>query len=71
MDNTQRVESLTGLQEIVELSMGLKQITTATYSTERAGIIFKHVVVVQTTITVPTDRLLVSDEGVRVLDSRE
>ena len=59
------------MQEVVELSMGLKKITTATYSTERAGIIFKRVVIVQTTIRVPTDRLLVSDEAVRVLGTRE
>jgi hypothetical protein len=59
------------LQEVVELSMGLKKITTATYTTEKAGIVFKHVVMVQTTISVPTDRLLVSDEAVRVLATRE
>ncbi len=51
--------------------MGLKKIGTATYVKEQSGIIFKRVVIVQTTVRVATDRLLVSDEGVRVLDRRE
>jgi hypothetical protein len=59
------------LQEIVELSMGLKRIGTATLTSEQSGIVFKRVVIVQTTVRVATDRLLVSDEGVRVLDRRE
>jgi hypothetical protein len=59
------------LQEVVELSMGLKKIGTAILATERSGIVFKRVVIVQTMVRVATDRLLVSDEGVRVLDRRE
>ena len=61
----------TGLQEVVELSMGLKKFGTATLTSEQSGIVFKRVVIVQTTVRVATDRLLVSDEGVRVLDRRE
>jgi hypothetical protein len=59
------------VQEIVELSVGLKKIGTATYSIEKAGIVFKRMLIFQTRVSVPTDRLLVSDEAVRVLDSRE
>ena len=51
--------------------MGLKRIGTATYATEQAGIIFKRVLIFETTIRVATDRLLVSEEAVRVLDCRE
>jgi hypothetical protein len=59
------------LLEVVELTMGLKKIGTATLATEQSGIVFKRVVIVQTMVRVATDRLLVSDEGVRVLDRRE
>lgn len=59
------------MQEVVELSVGLKTIGTATYDTEEAGIVFRRVLIFQTRVRVPTDRLLVSDEAVRVLDSRE
>ena len=59
------------MQEVVKLSIGLKRIGTATYATEQDGIVFKRVLIYETTIIVPTDRLLVSDEAVRVLDSRE
>ncbi len=51
--------------------MSLKRIGTATYVVERAGIGFKRMMIFQTTLTIATDRLLVSDEAVRVLDSRE
>lgn len=51
--------------------MWLKRIGTATYATEEAGIVFKRMLIYETTIVVPTDRLLVSEEAVRVLDTRE
>ncbi|MBI3840838.1 MAG: hypothetical protein HY297_02615 [Thaumarchaeota archaeon] len=60
-----------GVQPVTELSVALKRIGTATYVTERAGIVFKRVLIFQTTEKVPTDRFLVSDEAVRVLDTRE
>lgn len=59
------------MQEVTELRLSLKRIGTATYVAQRAGIGFKRMLIFQTTVTVPTDRLLVSDEAVRVLDSRE
>lgn len=59
------------VQTIVELSMGLRRIGIATYATEHSGIVFKRMLIFETTIMVPTDRLLVSEEAVRVLDTRE
>lgn len=59
------------MQAVVELSMDLKRIGTATYATERGGIVFKRMMIFETTVRVPTDRLLVSEEAVRVLDTRE
>ncbi len=59
------------MQAVTELSVSLKKIVMATYVTYKAGIAFKRMLIFQTTIRVPTDRLLVSEEAVRVLDSRE
>ena len=59
------------MQKIIELSMELKRIGTATYAKEEGGIVFKRILIFETTIKVPTDRLLVSEEAVRVLDTRE
>lgn len=59
------------VQEITELHISLKRIGTATYVAERAGIGFKRMLIFQTTIMISTDRLLVSDEAVRVLNRRE
>ena len=64
-------ESRTALQEVVELSFGLKKITSATYVTQRSGISFARTFLFVTTVRVSTDKLLVSDEAVRVLDRRE
>ncbi len=65
------MEQQAEVQAVTELSISLKRIGTATYVTQRAGIGFKRMLIFQTTVKVPTDRLLVSDEAVRVLDSRE
>jgi hypothetical protein len=59
------------LQEVVELSIGLKRISSATYITERSGISFASVLVFTTIVKVSTDKLLLSDEAVRVLNQRE
>ncbi len=59
------------MQAVTELSIDLKKIETATYVTRRAGIGFKRMMIYQATIRVATDRLIVSEEAVRVLDSRE
>jgi len=55
------------VQAIVELNVGLKRIGMATYTKEKAGIVFKRMLIFQTTISVATDKLLVSEEAVRVL----
>jgi hypothetical protein len=59
------------LQEVVELSFGLKKISTATYVTTKWGISFTRTLLFMTTVKVSTDKLLVSDEAVRVLNRRE
>jgi hypothetical protein len=59
------------VQAIVELNVGLKRIGMATYAKKEAGIVFKQLVIFQTTISVTTDKLLVSEEAVRVLGSRQ
>lgn len=64
-------ESETALQEVVELSFGLKRISSATYLTQKSGISFARTLLFVTTVKVSTDKLLVSDEAVRVLDRRE
>ena len=56
---------------VTELSVSLKRIGTASYDVRRAGVGFKRMMVFETTVTVTTDRFVVSDEAVRVLDSRE
>lgn len=59
------------MQAVVELTVGLKTIRTATYAVQRSGIVFKRVLIFQSIVSVATDRLLVSEEAVRVLDTRE
>lgn len=59
------------MQEVVELSFGLKRISSATYIIERSGISFARVLLFTTTVKVSTDKLLLSEEAVRVLNHRE
>jgi hypothetical protein len=59
------------LQEVVELSFGLKKISSATYITQRSGISFARMLLFTTIVKVSTDKLLLSDEAVRVLNDRE
>jgi hypothetical protein len=59
------------LQDVVELTLGLTKITSATYTLQKLGITFKRSLLFKTTVRISTDRLLVSSEAVRVLDRRE
>lgn len=59
------------MQQVVELSFPLKRLNSATYVTQKSGITFPKTFLFVTTVMVSTDRLLVSDEAVRVLDRRE
>ena len=61
----------TRLQEVVELRMGLTKLSSSTYTLQRSGISFRRTLLFRTTVNVSTDRLIVSDEAVRVLDRRE
>ena len=59
------------MQDVVELTVGLTRLTSATYTLQRMGITFRRTLLFRTTLRVSTDRLLVSSEAVRVLDRRE
>lgn len=59
------------LIEMTELTVTLRKFGTATYVRERSGISFHRMLFFETSEKVATDRLLVTDEAVRVLDSRE
>ena len=59
------------MQDVVELTVGLTKIGSATYVLQRSGISFKRMLLYMTTVNVSTDKLLVSEEAVRVLDRRE
>lgn len=54
---------------VTELTVSLKRIGTASYVTQRSGVAFQRMLAFQTTETVRTDRLLVSGEAVRVLNT--
>ncbi|MDA4128222.1 MAG: hypothetical protein OK422_01960 [Thaumarchaeota archaeon] len=57
--------------KVTELSIVLKRIGLASYANERDGITFRRFVLFQLNEKVATDRLLVTDEAVRVLNKRE
>jgi len=59
------------LQDVVELTVGLTKITSATYTLQKLGISFRRTLLYRTTVSISTDRLIVSDEAVRVLNRRE
>ena len=59
------------MQEVVELSFGVRRLSSATYKWVQSGITFTRMLLFVATVKVSTDRLLVSDEAVRVLDRRE
>lgn len=52
---------------VTELTVVLKKIGIATYAKRISGITFKSILIFQTQEKIATDRLLISDEGVRVL----
>ncbi|HEV2225751.1 MAG TPA: hypothetical protein VGR56_02980 [Nitrososphaerales archaeon] len=59
------------MQEVVELSFGLKKISSAMYIIQESGISFARMLLFTTVVKVSTDKLLLSDEAVRVLNQRE
>jgi hypothetical protein len=59
------------LQQVIELSFPLKRFSSATYFTQRLGISFAKTFLFVTTESVSTDKLVVSEEAVRVLNQRE
>ena len=54
-----------------ELTVGLTRPASATYTLQKMGVTFRRTLLFRTTVSIRTDRLLVSSEAVRVLDSRE
>ena len=59
------------MQDVVELTVGLTRLASATYTLEKMGVTFKRTLLFRTTVNIRTDRLLNSSEAVRVLDRRE
>jgi len=59
------------VQGVTHLSFGLRRIATASYATNRSGVEFRRMLLFETRETVETDKLLVTEEAVRVLDRRE
>ena len=59
------------MQDVVELRVGLTKLSSATYVLQKSGISFRRTLLFMTRVSVSTDRLLISDEAVRVLDRRE
>ncbi len=59
------------MKEVTELTVNLRRFGTATYVREKSGVAFHRFLLFETRERVRTDRLLVSDEAVRVLDNRE
>ncbi len=59
------------MQNVTELSIEIRRIDFATYTKERGGVTFHRFVLFQTSEEIATDRLLITDEAVRVLDRRE
>jgi len=59
------------LREIVELKVELSKMESATLGNRVAGIVFLRMLLLRRSEAIVTDRLLVSEEGVRVLDLRE
>lgn len=59
------------MQEVVELRVGLTKLASATYTLQKMGITFKRTLLFTTSVIISTDRLLISEEAVRVLDSRK
>jgi hypothetical protein len=59
------------LQQVIELSFSLKRFSSATYVTEKSGISFAKTLLFVITENISTDRLIVSDEAVRVINQRE
>jgi hypothetical protein len=58
------------MQELVRLKLSLRKLHTSEMKAEVLGLTFARFTLYQRTEDVTTDRLLVSDEAVRVLDTR-
>ncbi len=58
------------MQEMVKLNIAVKKIENVVVRSERSGLVFCRITSYSTRNIVTTDRLLVSDEAVRVIDVR-
>ncbi len=59
------------MQAVTELRIALTKMEIASYQREKSGITFARFVLFQLKELVATDRLVVSDEAVKVLDRKE
>ena len=59
------------MREVTELKVTVMKLAGVTHLEERLGLLSPQIMLVKTAQTVVTDRLIVTDEGVRVMDVRE
>lgn len=59
------------MMNVRELTVVLKKLDVATYVREKCGVSFQRMLIFVLDEKVSTDRLLVTEEAVRVLDTRE
>ena len=58
------------MQEVVKLNIAVKKIESVVMNSEKLGLVFCSITLFPTRNIVTTDRLLISDEAVRVIDVR-
>jgi len=66
--NTLAVKRVVEMQEVVRLNMAVRSIKNVVVGAERSGFVFFNIALFSTRNTVTTDRFLISDEAVRVLN---
>ena len=58
------------MQEVVKLNIAVRKIENVMVKSEKSGLVFCRMTSYSTRNIVTTDRLLISDEAVRVIDVR-
>jgi hypothetical protein len=58
------------MQEVVKLNISVKKIENVVVNSEKSGLVFCRMTSFSTRSIITTDRLLISDEAVRVIDVR-
>ena len=58
------------MQEVVKLSIAVKRIENLVVNSEKSGLVFCRMTSFSTRNIITTDRLLISDEAIRIIDVR-